>query len=208
MNPAFASLTPLRPFRADHPHRRVCRQRPRACAVSETRAWIRDVVVSLNLCPFASGPFENDLVRISVYNEVRDERALTTVLSSEIDKLIATPSSSIETTIVVLPSFARYDFLRWHKYCTQLEDSVADSDDVMVACFHPLHEWGEMDERDASHFERRAPHPIINLLRVTTVDRAIEAGYTQTMLERNMETLQRVGYDEMERRFAKLRTAS
>lgn len=205
MIPAFAPSVPvLFPIHAPRSNAHLCRFRPRACAASETRAWIRDVVVSLNLCPFALSPFENNAVRISVCDNVKDEEALTSVLSTEMGMLINASPSEIETTIVVLPSFSRHDFLRWHTYCTQLEDSLIDDDNVMVACFHPLHVWGEMDERDASHFERRAPHPIINLLRVATVDRAIESGSTQNMLERNKETLESVGYDEMVCRFAKL----
>ena len=44
--------------------------------------------MSLNLCPFAAGPFENNLVRIAVYNNVEDETVLTDVLTSEIDTLV------------------------------------------------------------------------------------------------------------------------
>ncbi len=111
----------------------------------------------------------------------------------------------VDSTTVVAPSFSYHDVQRWRKHCTQLEDSLADGANMTLACFHPRDTWNWMNERDASHFQRHAPHLRFNLLRLATIDRAVEEGYTRSMYERNMENFDRARYDETERRFAKLR---
>lgn len=38
-------------------------------------------------------------------------------------------------------------------------------DKVLVACFHPRHAFHGLDEDDVLNYEKRSPHPTINLLR-------------------------------------------
>jgi hypothetical protein len=53
-----------------------------------------------------------------------------------------------------------------------------------VAVFHPQFEFGGLEEEDAVlHYEKRAPIPLINLLRTEAIDRGIEKGvYIYTFL--------------------------
>ena len=43
---------------------RVCSHSDAACPVKSTRKWIRDVVVGLNLCPWAGAPLQHGDLRI------------------------------------------------------------------------------------------------------------------------------------------------
>lgn len=38
-------------------------------------------------------------------------------------------------------------------------------DQVLVACFHPRHAFYGLEEDDVLNYEKRSPHPTINLLR-------------------------------------------
>lgn len=38
-------------------------------------------------------------------------------------------------------------------------------DQVLVACFHPRHAFRGLDEDDVLNYEKRSPHPTINMLR-------------------------------------------
>ena len=43
---------------------RVCSHSDAACPVKSTQKWIRDVVVGLNLCPWAGAPLQHGDLRI------------------------------------------------------------------------------------------------------------------------------------------------
>lgn len=42
-------------------------------------------------------------------------------------------------------------------------------DQVLVACFHPRHAFHGLEEDDVLNYEKRSPHPTINLLRCALV---------------------------------------
>lgn len=192
--------------------RRTCMRRPRACAstaTAETLAWAREIVVGLNLCPFAGGALDSGAVRIRTEENVTKESEVRELVAHETELLLASDQRSIETTLVVVPRFAPDDFRRWHALCSQLEEEVeADTtlvDEVMLACFHPWHTWSGIHDRDALHFDKRAPHPVVNILRAATVDEAVKRGETKQIPLRNEKTLTSEGFQGMVRRYQQLK---
>lgn len=160
-------------------------------------AWARVVVCGLRLCPFAEGVLDSNTVRLRV-SGAENEREALEEFASEVSVLLGSSPKSISTTLLVLPRFAPTDFLRFHDLCAELERKIELSqslvDEVMLACFHPLHQWGDSESLDdAINFDKRAPYPVINLLRASEVDKYVEQGKTQRILERNQDTLQRMG---------------
>lgn len=68
----------------------------------------------------------------------------------------------------------------------------------MLVCFHPRHAYADAAAADAPvNFDKRAPYPIVNLLRTEQVDEYIDQGLTQDILERNEETLEAVGATQL-----------
>ena len=84
-----------------------------------------------------------------------------------------------------------------------MEDS-ADEKGVMMVAFHPLHEWAGCKEEPVN-FDRRAPYPIINLLRTEEVDAVVSDGLADGMLQRNERTLNEYGWDEMHRLYERIK---
>lgn len=174
---------------------------------ARTIAWVRVVVIGLNLCPFAEAAMERARVRI-VVTRSQGERALEKTVADEIRKLEHTEREELETTLIVAPDFARDDFLRFHRFGDSLESWIESDDDlvdsVMLARFHPEHAWGDASPDDPVNFDKRAPYPIINLLRADQVDEYVEQGRTESILERNQHTLERVGYERLREMYKSL----
>ena len=91
-------ITPvLSPIITSRSIRPTCEQRRtvfKACVITggrvyaeATRAWMRDMVVDLGLCPFASVPLERGLVRVEVLEDVRDELAARRAVDFESEYL-------------------------------------------------------------------------------------------------------------------------
>jgi hypothetical protein len=65
---------------------------------------------------------------------------------------------------------------------------------VMLACFHPRHMYGDAAGEDAAvNFDKRAPYPVFNLLRAEQMEDYIDRGLADGILEKNKETLERLG---------------
>ncbi|MCP4810410.1 MAG: DUF1415 domain-containing protein, partial [Proteobacteria bacterium] len=81
--------------------------------VATTRAWLRDVVVGLDLCPFAQRPLEAGEVRFAVTSGRSPTDAVADLLR-EASKLLDGPD---ETTLLVAPeiglAFEDFMALTW-----------------------------------------------------------------------------------------------
>lgn len=170
-----------------------------------TENWVRDFVVSLNLCPFADGVLQSRTHRV-VVSGAGEETDVQREIWIEIAELLKASAEDVETTLVVFPRFAEDDFMRFHELCTEVEEMVESDDElvdqVMLACFHPEHEY--RDGKDALNYDKRAPYPVINMLRAARVDEYVEQGRTQGILERNSRTLMRMGSSAVMHKFQRL----
>lgn len=175
-----------------------------ACLATER--WAHAVVVRLGLCPFAANALDENGARFVEYAET-EESGVEQSLWAEVAHLREYPATA--TTLMVFPCFAEHEFWRWQNFTQRMERKVERdprlADAVLLACFHPEHTWGGEDDRSPVNFDRRAPYPTINILRAPEVDEVIEEGKTEGILERNQETLLKVGYDRLVEMFRDLR---
>ena len=158
-------------------------------AISRTRQWISDVVIRLGLCPFAARPFQQERIRYVVSNATTDELLLEDFYQ-EAARLIETPEEEIATSFVIAPYYADgidafywlYEFLvdtleeagEHTEALPPLEQLVGNR--VQPAFFHPQWSFTELEEDAPLHFEKRAPTPVINLLRRAQLDRVVQEG--------------------------------
>mmetsp|Transcript_17042 Transcript_17042/g.25022 ORF Transcript_17042/g.25022 Transcript_17042/m.25022 type:complete len:139 (+) Transcript_17042:213-629(+) len=118
--------------------------------------------------------------------------------------------AQVPTTILALPNLHTADFMAWHLFTEDLADDLDEGgkleevgDDVLVAVFHPQFEFGGLDEQDqVLNFEKRAPIPIINLLRTEAIDRGIEKGITaESIRDHNEKALRGEGFAAVQQAF-------
>ena len=101
-----------------------------------TRDWLEQVVIGLNLCPFAHREFANDRVRFAI-TDATTELQLLQSLESELQLLFGDPS--IETTLLIHPQ-ALGDFAEYNQFL-DLADGLLVQMNLegifQIASFHP-----------------------------------------------------------------------
>jgi hypothetical protein len=172
-------------------------------AESHIRAWLKEFVVGLNLCPFARPLLGADNLRIAVCEETAPDLLLRAYLV-ELDLLQNSSEQEIATTLLAFPH-ALADFQDYLQFLDLAQDLLTESGLeglVQLASFHPQYLFEGEQESAASHYSNRAPYPLIHLLREDMLSRVLD-DYTDPdqIPDRNIETLDGIGAEELERRW-------
>lgn len=151
--------------------------------------WLEQCVVGLSLCPYARAPIAAGQLRLTECQSTTAADLIEKVLEQA--KELEALTGDIETTLIIAP-VGFEDFLRFHHITADVEDALADTgldQDFQLASFHPDYLFAEEEGDDPAHFTNRAPYPIVQLLRVSTVARAVESGDTLAIPVRNCAQL-------------------
>jgi uncharacterized protein len=168
-------------------------------AIATTRRWIADMVIGLNLCPFARRVFEADAIRY-VVTEAEDEEALRNDLAAELHHFVAAPIAQIETTLLIHPR-ALLNFLDYNDFldvADQLLRKLGLDGVVQIASFHPQYQFADAEADAAENYTNRSPFPMLHLLREESFN--MNASDDEELLEipqRNIETLKAMGCDQI-----------
>lgn len=167
--------------------------------IARTRCWIEKAVIAFNLCPFARKPYEGDQVHYVVSNATDPEQLLAD-LQQELEHLRASDPQVVETTVLIHP-WVLQDFLDYNDFLDVVDALLAEGgyeEEFQVASLHPNYQFAETQPDDAENYTNRSPYPVLHLLRVDGVARAI-ASYADPdrIPERNIESMEREGTESM-----------
>lgn len=135
--------------------------------------WLEEIVIGLNLCPFARKPFFAGAVRI-VVTDADNPAALLTSLNLELDYLTA--HAEVETTILVLTR-GLDDFLQYNDFMHLVENWVWQNGYegmYQVASFHPDYCFADTTPADVGNLTNRAPYPLLHLLREDRLEELLQ----------------------------------
>lgn len=165
--------------------------------LAETRTWLEQIVIGLNLCPFAKAVYVKDQVRF-VLSDATTPEALVEELAEELLLLRDTPAEQIDTTLIVHPHVLE-DFLEYNDFLDNADAAIEALDlqgILQVASFHPQYQFAGAAADDVSNYTNRAPYPTLHLLREDSVERAVAAfPDPDVIVERNIETLDKLGVE-------------
>lgn len=171
--------------------------------VAATRRWLERAVIGLNLCPFAKAVHVRNQVRF-VLSEATTADALLLELTRELEFLDAADPDMVETTLLIHPRVLA-DFLDYNDFLDDADAAVEAlglEGEIQVASFHPGYVFAGSDPDDIANCTNRSPYPMLHLLREDSVERAVEAyPDPDSIVERNIETLERLGHDGWRRLF-------
>ena len=164
--------------------------------LEKTRHWLEAAVIGLNLCPFAKAVYVKNQVRL-VVSKARHADDLLEELDRELDLLVATPASEIDTTLLIHPTLFG-DFLDFNDFL-EVAEGVVDEHElegvIQLASFHPQFQFDGTELEDISNYTNRAPFAILHLLREGSVERALEAfPQANAIFEANIATLEKLGH--------------
>jgi len=167
-------------------------------AEQETRQWLQQVVVGLNLCPFAHRPLQDDTIRIQVTG-CSDEASLLQVLFDEILLLQESPEQAVETTLLVLTDVLQ-SFDEFNQFLDLSDQLLIDrgwQGLFQVASFHPQYCFHGVEADAAENLTNRSPWPVLHLIREESLERAV-AQYPDPHLipQRNIERVSALTAEE------------
>ena len=163
--------------------------------LEKTKHWLEAAVIGLNLCPFAKAVYVKNQVRL-VVSKARHADDLLEELDRELDLLVATPASEIDTTLLIHPTLFE-DFLDFNDFL-EVAEGVVDEHGlegvIQLASFHPRFQFDGTEADDISNYTNRAPFAILHLLREDSVERAVEAfPQADAIFDVNIGTLEKLG---------------
>lgn len=159
--------------------------------IHQTRQWLEQIVVGLNLCPFARKPLNAGQVHFAVSDSSNVETLLVD-LYDELERLDHTPAEQIDTTLLIIPDQLD-DFFDYND-TLDLADALLEQQGwegtYQIASFHPAYQFADTAADDRENFTNRAPYPILHILREASLDRGL-ASYPdpEQIPERNIATL-------------------
>ena len=165
--------------------------------IQETRHWMEQAVIGLNLCPFAKAVHTKGQIRW-VQSEAANTKALLGELVHELQLLAASDPEKIDTTLLVHP-FVLGDFLDYNGFLDLADEVLCElglEGELQIASFHPLYQFEGSESDDMANFSNRSPYPTLHLLREASVERAVESfPEAEAIYEHNIETLERLGIE-------------
>jgi uncharacterized protein len=156
-----------------------------------TRQWLQNVVIGLNLCPFAEKPLRDKQLDISI-EWSDDETTIIETVYKEMVRRIDEPG----TTLVVCPCCHPDDFISYMDASHTIDEVIQDNPDlygtVQVASFHPLYQFEGSSTDDVDNWTNRSPYPIFHVLREVEVEKAVDkiGGDASKVWKRNVNLLE------------------
>src|SRR6185295_6880550 len=143
--------------------------------LAATRTWLETMVIGLNLCPFARAVHVSGRIRY-VVSEARMPHRLRTDLIDELLFLKSADPEQTETTLLIHP-YVLEDFLEYNDFLDIADDVIRQlglNGDFQIASFHPRYQFEGTEPDDVTNRTNRSPYPILQILRESSVERAIE----------------------------------
>lgn len=165
--------------------------------LTSTQEWVEKFVIGLNICPFAGKVVQEKSIRYRVVSTGEIEEMYRQFLS-ELSQLIDSDPKDLETSLVIYPE-GPADFATFWDFaglCEEGLESAGLSGVVQVVAFHPQYRF-EGEAPDApSTFTNRSPHPMLHLLRESSVEQAVKAHPDiDSIPSRNIALLEEMGLE-------------
>ena len=165
-------------------------------AIAATERWIHVAVVGLGLCPFAAPVHARQAIRIAV-SAATTPAALLDDLAQEAVRLIEADPAAVETTLLVHPGVLG-DFAEYNRFLGRADRLLARTGlrgVLQIASFHPQYVFAGSAADDLGNCTNRSPFPTLQLLRESSIERAVAAfGDTRVVYRRNIERMRRLGH--------------
>jgi hypothetical protein len=171
--------------------------------INDVRHWLEQVVIGLNLCPFASWPNKHNQIRITVCRDKTEEAILET-LQAELCLAEDTPISELETTLLVIPELLQ-DFDDYNQFLNLVDIFLRQyrwEGHFQVASFHPDYCFAGTQQDDPENLTNRSPYPILHIIREDSLEKALaQHPDPDSIPENNIEQMNVLTEDEKKKLF-------
>ena len=168
--------------------------------VKNTRRWLEQMVVGLNLCPFAHSVIAQDQVYYAICDATTDAQ-LKQFYANELQRLLGAPENDIATSLLMFSQGLEVfdDYLNLLDWFQKLLQQAGLTGHVQLASFHPPYQFEGEAADDLSHFTNRSPYPTIHLLREAQMTKALaHVVDPKKIYKDNIKTLNKLGRQQVE----------
>jgi len=134
--------------------------------LSRCQAWVTDVVVGLDLCPWAAAPLSSGRVRWRSTDATALEELVAEVL---FEARVLADAQHIDTSLLVLSSPGATPDFEDLLEVTDIADAVLDDQGlahaIQLVAFHPAFRYADACATDPANGTNRSPAPMVHLLR-------------------------------------------
>lgn len=136
--------------------------------------WLNEVVIGLNLCPFAAKPTGEQRVRFALTTATSDEDVLA-ALQTEMQQLDAVPAAELETTLLIIPEHLQdfFDYNQFLAWANSMLKREGWQGVYQLASFHPHYCFAGSEPDDVENLTNRSPYPIIHIIREASLEQAL-----------------------------------
>ena len=163
--------------------------------IQATIRWLENMVIGLNLCPFAKAVHVKNRIRFRV-STASNTAELMNDFESELAHLLDADAEELETTLLIHPKVLN-DFEEYNQFllfCDQALVRMELEGIFQVASFHPDYQFAGTQRNDVTNFTNRSPFPMLHLLREESITQAVDSfPDIDGIYKRNMETLRKLG---------------
>lgn len=138
---------------------------------SLTAYWLENIVVGLDLCPFARKPFEQGQIRTSLCEKASEEEWLN-FFFEELEMINEEDSEDLSTSLMIF-SNGPEDFSEFYDFYCDLENLLEEAEldqYFQLVCFHPRFKFEATEDQDISNFVNRSPYPVIQIIRTPDLE--------------------------------------
>ena len=175
--------------------------------IEAVERWLDEVVIGLNFCPFAAKPRRNEQVRITTSNATTEELLLTD-LQDELTLLDQTPTTKIETTLLIVPEMLA-DFYDYNQFLDLVDELLVRFEwegTFQIASFHPDYCFADAEPGSVENLTNRSPYPILHIIREDSIEKALESiTDTNEVYKRNIETTKNLTPEQIKALFCYLK---
>ncbi|MGR5146814.1 DUF1415 domain-containing protein [Photobacterium alginatilyticum] len=171
--------------------------------IQHVQQWLEDVVIGLNLCPFAAKPNRNKQIKIHVC-ETKSEEQLLEDIYQQIVTLDDTSAEELETTLVVAPNLFEHfdDYNQFLDLVDALIIQAGKEGTYQIASFHPDYCFYGTQPNDAENLTNRSPYPIFHLIREASMEKVLKHyPDPEGIPERNIECVEGLSPEQIRKLF-------
>ena len=143
--------------------------------ITAVENWLDDVVIGLNLCPFAAKPRRQNQVRFNV-SEAFTSEVLLADLHQELILLDQTPASEIETSLLIVPNMLN-NFDDYNQFLDLVDTLLIEFEwegIFQIASFHPDYCFADTPPDSVENLTNRSPYPILHIIREESMEKALK----------------------------------
>ena len=155
--------------------------------ITQTKNWIKTMVIGCNFCPFANREFKNNAIHYQVEFGITRTDAREVLLKEykRLDK-----DKSIATTLIIFPNaFHEFDtYLQLVAFAEKLLQQKDYEGIYQLASFHPLYQFDNSSYEDPANYTNRSIYPMLHLLREDDIRKAVQFyGNADEIPEKNIQ---------------------